>query len=262
MRAKRLKYTLPDPRQDAGKRFVLFAMIFVLLFVVSANLSSFLRVYNMYNYDSYLNELYEIKKRDGVAGLKNINNDCFAYLECEDIDMHLPIVSTSSKDDENHYLDHDFRHMENELGTPYQKFGTSLNQTTNTVFVGHSAFTETIFNKNKKQSIFGKLNNYLVKKDMYNYTITIDTIDNHFTYKIISVIMFYSNSIGSTSELSIYDTVNLETEDKFDNFYRICKNRSVVGDLDSAVFGDKFLTLFTCSTSNLDYRVMVVAKLV
>ena len=58
----------------------------------------------------------------------------------------------------------------------------------------------------------------------------------------------------------VYNTVNLNTQSQFDNFYNIIKSKSLISNLDDASFGDKFITIFTCATDNLDYRVMVIAK--
>ena len=214
----------------------------------------------MYTYDRYLTSLYKLKQEKGLTALKEINNDCIAYVDVQDLDIHLPIVEVKDAEHEDYYLNHDFRKRDNELGSPYQKYGTQLNATTNTVLIGHSAFNETIFNSSKSQSIFGKFNNYLVYNSAYNYTIKIETFDQTYTYQVISVMRFNAKTDTSASELEIYNTKNINSQAKFNNFYNIIKEKSVINLTETAEYGDKFVTFFTCSTANLDYRVMVVAK--
>ena len=136
---KELIYDLPNPKREIFKRLVIFALIFMIVGVFALNLKSFMRIINMHNYDKYFTYLYNLKKEKGISALQEINGSCVAYIEIEDLDIHLPIVETTSVQEEDYYLTHDFRKRENELGCPYQRYGTSVNQTTNTVFVGHIA---------------------------------------------------------------------------------------------------------------------------
>ena len=253
-------FELSNPKQEFFKRLVIFAFSFLLVFTAFYSLKGFVRVWNINSYENYLNSLYEIKKEKGLSALVEINADCVAYIECDDLDVHLPIVELKNEEDENFYLTHDFKKNKNELGTPYQKYGTYIGVTSNTALVGHSAFTRTINNKTVNQSIFGKFNNYLYKNSSYNYEIKVDTLNNSYTYKVISVIMFYANNLEAINEFKLYNTVNITTQSEFDQFYNTAKDRSMISGLDTANFGDKFLTIMTCSTEDLDYRVMVIAK--
>ncbi len=253
-------YEIPNYKQDAIKRLVIFALSFMLIFVICFNINSFLRVWNIINYDKYLEQLYSIKKEKGLEALVEINEQCIAYMECEDLNIHLPIVEVSGKSDEDFYLKHDFLKRENELGSPYQKYGTKLNQTSNTALVGHSAYTGSIFNITKSRSVFGRFNEYLYANTNFNYNIKIETLNEILNYKVVSVLKFNSKDGTGTDELKVYNTVHLNTQSQFDNFYNIIKTKSCINDLDVASFGDKFITIFTCATDNLDFRVMVIAK--
>ncbi|MGN1221967.1 MAG: hypothetical protein ACI4TT_01880, partial [Christensenellales bacterium] len=63
-----------------------------------------------------------------------------------------------------------------------------------------------------------------------------------------------------SKQLGIYQTTNFASQADFDVFYDNIKQCSVVGGLDEAEYGDKFLTIFTCSNTDLDCRVMIVSK--
>ena len=260
MRKIKLSSTLRNYKKEHIKQLVIFLLASLLIVVAVFNIKTFSRVFNMFNYDKYLNSLYELKTKKGLGELCKINADCIAYIECEDLDMHLPVVKTSNIEDENYYLDHDFKKRKNELGSPYQKSSTNIEETTVATFVGHSAYTQTIFNSTKNQSIFGKLNQYLYSSTNYNHLISVETLNAKYTYKVVSVIKFNATNGQSADEMKIYGAVNLETQSQFDDFYNNLKSHSAVDNLEPAEFGDKFLTLFTCATSNLDFRVMVVAK--
>ena len=258
---KKLTHTLKSAKQERLRHVVIFALAFMLVLVLVFNINTFSRLINMYNYDKYLNSLYELKQEKGLSALAEINSSLVAYIDCEDLDMHLPVVETADKSEEDFYLDHDFRKRSNELGTPYQKSATQIGTTTVSTFVGHSAFTETFFNSQKNQSIFGKLNQYLYKSTAFNYVITVETFSALYTYKVIGVLRFNAKTGNNSDEMSIYNTVNITSQTQFNNYYQKIQNHSVINGLETAEYGDSFLTLFTCSTLDLDYRVMVIAKL-
>lgn len=259
VKKQKLYFNIPNFKQEILKRLVIFALSFMLIFVVSYNIKSFIRVWNIINYDADLQKLKVLKEEKGLQALIEINDSCFAYLECDDLDIHLPIVYVNSTKEGDYYLNHDFFKRENELGSPYQKYGTKLNQTTNTVLIGHSAYTGTLFNISKSRSIFGRFNEYLYANSNFNYTFKIETLDDIFEYKVIGVIK-YNTKNKISNELQIYNTVNLNSQSQFDSFYNLVKSKSLINNLESASFGDKFITIYTCATDNLDYRVMVVAK--
>ena len=58
----------------------------------------------------------------------------------------------------------------------------------------------------------------------------------------------------------VYSTKEINNETQFNNFYNTLLEVSTIDTGVTASYGDKFLTLFTCSEENLDYRVAVVEK--
>ena len=261
MKAKKLVFELPDHKQDLIRRIVITVLVFVVLFIFAFNIKNFYRVWNMYTYDRYLSSLYDLKQQQGLSALKEINSACVAYVEIEDLDMHLPIVEVKSTTEENFYLNHDFRKWSNELGSPYQKFGTKIGQTTNTVLVGHSAFNETVFQSTKNQTIFGKLNDYVYDNPTFNYIVTLETFEQIHTYHIISIMRFNVKNGNAAQELEVFNTKDITSEAKFNTFYNTIKSKTLIGGLPTAEYGDKFLSFFTCSTTNLDYRIIVCVRI-
>lgn len=200
-----------------------------------------------------------IKDEKGIAELKNINSNFYAWITCEDVNISLPIVDVDSKKGENFYLEHDFENFNNPLGVPYQKIECEINETTNTVIVGHSSYTHSWFNNKSSHSVFGNLLNYITSSLTNNYIITVETLADTFTYKIFAAFVIDGTN-HSNSDILAYTTTNITTQSQFDNFYNTIMELSEIETDIIAQFGDKFLTLFTCAKTNLDNRVIVVAK--
>ena len=259
MRKKKLRYFVDVPKTQKLKRIVIISLALMLVITLLANFSTFSRAVNKMNYDKYLASLYRLKEEQGISALSEINSDFAGWISCKDVDIELPFVKVHSVSEESYYLDHDFEKNQNELGAPYQKYGTVVGQTSNAVLVGHSAYTQSFFNVSKNQSIFGKFSQYLIENNSFDYSITIQTIDDVFDYKVIGVVLLKADDVSS-EKYRIYRTTNINNQSEFDKFYGSVKNNSTVKNLDTATYGDKFLTLFTCWVNNLDYRVMVVAK--
>lgn len=259
MECKKLKHFVDLPKQQKLKKVIVFALAAMLVLTVVFNISTFSRAINKINYDRYLAGLYKIKNEKGISALKEINDDFCGWISCKDVEIELPFVAVKSESEEEFYLDHDFEKKSNELGTPYQKFSTQIGKTGNTVLVAHSAFNQNFFNISKNQSIFGKLENYMYSNSLFDYKISVETLSASFEYKVIGVIRFKADDVYG-EEFAIYRTSRIETEEQFNKFYSAVKQNSVIKNLDTARYGDKFLTLFTCWTQNLDYRVMVIAK--
>ena len=252
-------FQIPNQKRETLKKLFIVFLVFAILFVFALNYHSFISVWNMYNYDKYLASLKQLKDEKGLSALYEINNDFVGYIECDDLEIYLPIVKSNAEDKE-YYLHHDFKKDDNELGCPFQKYGTELGTTTNTTLVGHSAYTETIFSFTNNVSIFGNFEKYLRYDSNFEYKIKVETFEKTYEYKVISVMCFHVDEYN-TLKYSVADNAsNITTQEKFDEYYKIIKDNNLINTLEGAEFGDKFLTIFTCLVTNLDYRVMVVAK--
>ena len=87
----------------------------------------------------------------------------------------------------------------------------------------------------------------------------VQTASQTYTFVVFSVIEFDSRDI--TSKVSnIYNTSDISSQSQFDAFYNDAKELSCVKLNQTAEYGDKFLTMFTCSEDDLSHRIMVIAK--
>lgn len=208
--------------------------------------------------NEYINKIkyYEnLKNNYGIEKLYETNEDFVGWIKCEDIGLSFPIVASNDENDQEHYLTHDFENKESNFGCPYLKYGCSLESSNNSTVVGHSIFWNGVV-------IFSEFINYLnvANNQNFNYLITIETDKGLQTYEIFSAFQINIRENMADSYF-IYNTANFNAGD-FDKFYSTCKELSVIERNIAVDIEDKFLTIITCSKINLDYRVIVVAKMI
>lgn len=246
-------------KQKQRMSLIIFVLICAIVVCFNTFCTSLIETIKVVNYDKVTAELKAIKDSSGLSALSDINSDFTAWISISDLNIELPVVSTKSTADEDYYLNHDFKKRTNKLGSPYQKHDTLLSSTTNTVFVGHSAYQGNFWGKEYVSNLFGKLNSYVSADQNFDYTIKVQTSQQTYSFKVISLLKFY-NTDYSSDEFAVYRTTNLNTQKQFDNFYNTLKTQSLI-DFDlTAEFGDKFLSMLTCCTDDRDFRLLVVAK--
>lgn len=244
------------------KHIVVFLLCATLCVSVQSIWKSISMIQAQLHYNEYLIKLEQQKNSEGFESLKKINPNFIAWIKIEDIDLSLPIVSTSTKSEEDYYLEHGFDKNYNKLGCPYQTSGCDINGNYSMV-VGHSSYTMSLFGNKTNESLFGKLNSYINKSANYNYQITLETETELRNYQIVGYFCF--NITNTTNDKyneiynNIYNVSKLDTEEKFNNFKSTLTKNTFVNLGEELNFGDKILTLFTCYT-NLDYRTIIVAK--
>lgn len=234
--------------------------IIAIIFIIALLTTLFFILYptiKISNYDKYLNSLKIQKETYGMQSLKNKNSDFVAWLECQDVDVSIPVVVSSN----DFYLNHDFDKAKNNLGSPYHYSTSTLGQSFNTTIIGHSAYnTKDMNGKIVFQAIMGNFNNYINETDStnYNYKITVETLTETLTYQVFSAFSYDSNA-DCNNEKNLFYTTNITTQQEFDNYINLANNLSQKDFGQTATFGDKFLTLYTCSYES-GYRIMIIAK--
>ena len=202
-----------------------------------------------------ISKYQKIKNEQGLNAIKEINTDFEFWIDATDIEISLPVVSTNNKQDD-FYLYHNFECESNIFGNPYMP--KNFNATSdNIVVVGHSVFE----NFNGYQNvIFGNLNKYLEYNDSFSYKINLQTLTSNFEYSVVSAFAFDNSKLEVANK--IFNTNNFESEEQFDDFVQTIKDMSNLSFDFDANYGDKFLTLYTCSDTESQQKIMIVAKLV
>lgn len=239
------------------QNIIIILLILCLIVSILQNIFVFKGVYTKIKFDKYISSLYDKKQKEGIASLTEINENFLGWISIDDLNLSMPIVKTNNRSDEIFYSNHDLSKQKQNFGCPYQSSSTNIEETDNTLIIGHSAYQSMLF-WGTRFSYFGKLNNYLNNSNKNSHTIKIETLTSTKFYKVMSVIKFDTTKDYSNIALP-YATTNFNNVEDFNQFYNIIKQNSVIDFNQSAHYGDKFLTLFT-SCKEPNFRLMVVAK--
>lgn len=184
----------------------------------------------------------------------NINNDYVGWLVIPDTVIDYPVVM-EKPEDENYYLKYWFDGTTNKNGTLFtltecevgvgclsdaDKEGYTK-PTTNILIFGHNQ---------KSGKMFGTLSKFLDKEFCEIHSILkFDTAYEHREYKLIAVFRSHVFMQNET-DFKYYYFYNAENEEEFNYWLKNIKEKDEIGLPDSAVYGDEFITLSTCSDTN------------
>lgn len=107
-------------------------------------------------------------------------------------------------------------------------------------------------------TMFNALHNY-ADKDFYedHRYITFSTIFEHHTYEILSVFRI-SSTVGTP--FPYHEFVEAADAEEFDKYIQNCNDYALYDTGVTASYGDKLITLSTCEYSQVNGRLVVVAK--
>ncbi len=178
------------------------------------------------------------------------NTDMAGWLVVPGTKMDYPVMQTP--EDENFYLYLDFDKKDNKNGSLILDTDSSLGPgSTNLIIHGHNM---------KSGAMFGDLEEYK-KEDYYedHKTMILYTKEYQRNYEVIAV--FYTQVYKKTDDVfKFYKYFKADTEEEFLDFYDNIKELSIYDTGVTAEFGDRFLTLSTCSYQVENGRFVVVAK--
>ena len=175
--------------------------------------------------------------------LKSENSDVVAYIKVNNTNIEYPIVKTSNN---NFYLNHSFDKSKNSRGWIFADYKNKFDNTDkNIVIYGHNM---------RDGSMFGSLKNIL-NEEWYNNTenmnITFLTENGNYIYKVFSIYKIESEDY--------YIKTDFSTDNEYQKFLNIIKERSIKNFVVKVNVDDKILTLSTCANNN-KYRVVLHAK--
>jgi len=178
------------------------------------------------------------------------NADMVAWLEIPDTKMDYPIMWTPR--DENYYLLRGFDGSSDKNGCLILDTDSAIEPaTTNLIIHGHNM---------KSGAMFGELTKYedaayaAEHSKMYVHTPT--------TVREYEVIAAFRSQVYKKSDdvFKFYKFFEASSEEEFLDFYNNIKEMSIYDTGVSASFGDRFLTLSTCTYHVENGRFVVVAK--
>lgn len=178
------------------------------------------------------------------------NEDMAAWLVVPDTRIDYPVMWTPR--DENYYLRRDFEGRDDQNGCLILDTDSSVDpMTTNLIIHGHNM---------KSGAMFGDLDKY--KDETYfqeHREMLLHTEEGLHTYEVLAV--FRSQVYKKTDQVfKFYQFFQADTQEEFDDFYNNIKELSLYDTGVTAEFGDRFLTLSTCSYHVDRGRFVVVAR--
>lgn len=183
-----------------------------------------------------------------------INEDYAGWIKIDGV-VDEPVVQC---EDNDFYLNHNFDNKEEKDGgtifVDYRNVLDTRFRSDNVVLYGHNQ---------KDGTRFGQLDLYKWTPTYYKThpLIKFDTAYNEREYKIFSI--FIINTKPEDDDGNLFDYHNymdLSDESIFNGFIEQCHKRSIIIPDVDIQYGDKFLTLSTCSTEFADSRLVIVAR--
>lgn len=176
--------------------------------------------------------------------LNKINNETVAWLYVGGTNVNYPVVQTNNND---FYLDHSFDKTSNKAGWLFMDYRNNpINYEKNTIIYAHNR---------KDKTMFGTLKNVLAAfwyEDIDNRVIKMSSENTNTLWQIFSVY-----SIETTND---YIKTDFETDEEFQNFIDLIKERSTANFNTKVTTNDKILTLSTCHGNTK--KLVVHAKLI
>ncbi len=191
---------------------------------------------------------------DRFAELRKINPDIVGWLKVPGTKCDNPVVQTV---DNNKYLNTTFEGETSKYGTLYADYRNKfegLQLSDNTVIYGHHM---------KDGLMFGQLNR-LRKLETYKENPVLQFTTSYdrdiMNWKIVSVFLINTEKHDATDVLFNYHIPNFKSETQFYEYLNEIQQRSFILTGVDVLYGDKLLTLSTCSYEFSDARLVVVAR--
>jgi sortase B len=201
----------------------------------------------------------EMVEVDGVMVQKKFeqlyreNHDFLGWITIEDTNIDYPVMYTPN-DSENgeYYIHRDFQGDYSAAGLPFVDANCDMTiPTDNTIVYGHNMRAGTMFHDLLQ---FADEEFYQTHK-----TFRFDTIYGDGEYEVVA--MFYAQILDENSDaFKYYEFVNAGNEEEFMDFVNHVKEMSETDTGVEVQYGDKLITLSTCSYHVTDGRFAVVAK--
>ncbi len=184
--------------------------------------------------------------------LYNLNSDFVGWLTISGTEIDYPVMYTP--DDEEYYLHRDFNKDYSYSGTLFVAADcVPIDDTTDNIIIyGHNMKAGTMFHDLLKYE----------DEDFYNEHkyITFDTISGEGTYEVIAAFRTEAYSDDDTVHYNFYDFTDAASAEEFNEYVNNAKSNTPYIISESAVYGDKLLTLSTCAYHADEGRFIVVAK--
>lgn len=187
-----------------------------------------------------------------MAELYSKNSDIIGWLKIDDTKMDYPVMHTP--EDFQKYLHLNFDGNYSFEGLPFLRDECSMDPESDVLIIyGHNmnngSMFRTVFNYRKEA--------YWEEHPIIQFT----TLYEEREYEIVAA--FYDRIYSPSSDVfKFYKFTGAETEEEFDAAIQYFKDKAQYDTGVEAEFGDKLMTLITCSSHDRDGRFVVVARMI
>ena len=240
------------------KKLILRLLILVL--IISLSVTAYF-LFNRFKNKKENNDVQEIfsnidennpnERIEKVKELQKENSDIIGWLEIENSDISYPVLQG---EDNEYYMTHNYKKEYSKDGSLFLDKDYDWNlPSTNLLIYGH--------NNMSSDEMFSKLLDY--KEESYykdHKIIRLTTDKEDAEYEIISAFLSRVYYKSEKNVFRYYYFINAENEKEFNDFVNNAKKESLYDTGVTAKYGDKLLTLSTCSYHTTDGRFAVVAR--
>lgn len=176
------------------------------------------------------------------------NNDMVGWIKIEGTKINYPVMQT--KDGNEFYLRRGFDKERQSCGLPFADYQCNVNKPSDNVIVyAHNM---------KDGSMFAALLDYEDSEFLNSHKIIeFDTLYERGKYEVIYT---FRAKAGGKDELRYHEFIDAGNQENFDEFIDKVNSLSKSKEQGSAAYGDKLLTLSTCSYNISNERFVVIAK--
>lgn len=192
------------------------------------------------------NTIQKTERMKKLETLQKQNPDIIGWIEIEHTNINYPVVQGK---DNNYYLNHNYKKKYSANGSIFLDYKYSWNPPSSNLLIygHHSTFKDLLKYQNKK---------------FYNEhpTIRFTTNEEDINYEIIAV---FKSKVYYQSEKNVfryYHFIDAKNKKEYDEFVSDAKNASLYNTGKTSIYGDKLLTISTCSYHTKDGRFVVIAK--
>ena len=200
-------------------------------------------LYKYWSADQGFKNVVQTYDRD-VDRLVTDNPDCVGWISADDTRIDYPVMFTPN--DPEFYLHRNFESEYSSAGTPFMGEGSDPNGNSFIIY-GHHMNDGSMFADLLKfdDEAFGKSHSFVYK-----------TFDGPSTYQPIAC---WYEDLTSGDYYHYWEQVGNLSEQQFNDYVAAAKGMSLYETGVNAKYGDKLMTLSTCSYGTSDQRFVVVA---
>ena len=195
-------------------------------------------------------EKIETERMIKLKTLQKENPDIIGWLEIENTNINYPVLQGT---DNEYYMTHNYKKEKSKKGSIFLNKDYDWNiPSTNLLIYGHNLRNGTMFQELLKYE----------DEEFYKThpIIKFTTVEDEEEYALIAVFKSRVYYKSETNVFRYYYFVNAKTEEEYNQFIENAKKASLYNIEETAKYGDKLITLSTCSYHTEDGRFAVVGR--